>query len=685
MILRALELYNYGIFKGTHRLQFKDKGDVIGILARYEGADNRSNRGGKSTLIESIFYNLTGDSRTKKEVDLIHYGEESMHVVTIWEDDDGNKFKIKRGRDIKNNGLLEANFTDKKSEAQNEINALFGTNAKDLKLTNYFQQADIHGFMESTHGAKGEFLMRFFDNQHWKTKEKLAIADRDVIKEKLRDNDAEKKVLEASLEVDETLKSQVVDLKKEVKEKEANLKKGQTLLAEVNVSIKEFDKNKDVAREANRKLKLDNQNVSERLEELKDFSDAIDDANEKLEALVYTPLIDEVVNKLESRQTELSDIKATITSKKSILDGLKKSGNGLCPIIQESCDRIKLSKKDAEAKETELETLIARKHKLEKSISVIQDSLRAKKEFDRLHKIIADSESGIKSLGDVSEEIIKKNKILIEKNNAIITQTNQELEDKRADLEERISKVNIGIRERNKKIGELEHRIESAAEALVKINEVAERNETLRSELEDLHYIVMMFSKRGIPADEIENGFQEIEDDINYILKEMECGLSAMFLPDRELDKWEPVCSCGFVFPKGYKKNECEECEATRARQRTDEITIKIIENGREANFSNDSGGGKTIISYAIRIALALFKRRQLKTKLDVLFLDEVDSALDAYFVDQIISSITRILTKKLGFKQIFLISHRDKIKEMVPSIIQVTRKEDDSSEVEFI
>ena len=111
-----------------------------------------------------------------------------------------------------------------------------------------------------------------------------------------------------------------------------------------------------------------------------------------------------------------------------------------------------------------------------------------------------------------------------------------------------------------------------------------------------------------------------------------------------------------------------------RMKQRKDEISLKIIENGVEADFDGDSGGGKTILSYAIRIALTMLKRRQNKTRLNMLFLDEVDSALDAHLAASVIDSITKTLTKKLGYDQILLVSHKEEIKNAVPHILKVTR-----------
>lgn len=679
MILRALELTNFGIFKGVHRLQFKNRGDVIGVLAKYENAEFRSNRSGKSLLLESIKYGLTGEVRSSKASDLIHYGEEMMQVYQIWEDDDGNKYKIRRGVDNKGKGLLELDWMEKSRESQEAINSLFGINAKDLDLTNYFKQADIHGFMEKTHAGKTEFLMRWLENNHWKIKEEKVKKDRDLTKEKLRDNESLKKALETSLEVDETLKIQLSDVKKAIKD--TNL-----ILEEKNTKL-----NKLIA--SREKTKQEIKTASNRISELKLKLDQIKDQNEKRDLIKKEGI--QLKEEIESLTEKYKEEPSTVTYEKNknilnnelitVIEKLEaaKNGNGICPILKTNCESISFSNE-------EIEKISSRKKALESLIKEYDDTIKKVKaekvEYDRIAVKTARMDAlreKLKLIPKTDSEPISTELENLQNLNAkkTLDYNNQEI----SILEDEIFDVQNNLKHLNKKVGEFEHRIESAKNALEKINEVDNRNEVLRSELEDLNYLCMMFGKNGIPADEIENAFQEIEDDINFLLKEMNSGLSVIFQSDKELTKWESACSCGFVFPKGYRKSECEECDSPRRKQRADEISLKVIEDGQDANFENDSGGGKTIISFAVRIALTLMKRKQNKSKLDVLFLDEIDGPLDPFFVNQIISSITRVLTKVLGFKQIFIISHREQLRDMVPEIIQVTRCEDNSSTVRFL
>ena len=100
---------------------FFDK-DIIGIVAE--------NRAGKTTVLEAILYNLYGYSRTSKETDLISYNEDYM-LTELTLKDGNNSITIKRGRDSKNNPLIELHGIEKKKEVQEQLLIDFGDENND--------------------------------------------------------------------------------------------------------------------------------------------------------------------------------------------------------------------------------------------------------------------------------------------------------------------------------------------------------------------------------------------------------------------------------------------------------------------------------------------------------------------------------------------------------------------------
>jgi hypothetical protein len=188
-----------------------------------------------------------------------------------------------------------------------------------------------------------------------------------------------------------------------------------------------------------------------------------------------------------------------------------------------------------------------------------------------------------------------------------------------------------------------------------------------------------MFGKDGIPSIQTENSFQEIEGDANSVLSELMCGLKIEFSAIRETQQWEDSCFvCGA--PYAASEKSCKKCNlGYKRKKRRDELSIKVFEGDFEENFELDSGGGKTLISTAIRIALSRLLQRRLKNRCECLFLDEVLGSLDranrAYF-----SAMLTKLLPLMGFKQIFIITHTDITEGGVKNKLTITRKKQNFS-----
>lgn len=672
--LDELTLHNFGIFKDE--VIPLEGIEVLGILAEYANDPKRSNRSGKTLIMESIRYLLTGLNRATKTAEMIHEGEDAMWVIGKFSDENGRVYTIKRGVDHKGTGTLNVDWTEKTADGTKAIENLFGVTKDDFDLTSFFKQADINGFMDLGPAKQTEFLMKWLDNEHWKAKLKMVLDDIKMLTEKLRENNALKKALETSMEIDDDLRVTLEALN------EAN----KTLTAKKAKLKENRDKLTRKIDEINRERKGAIRNCVEIKREITQTDLEV----EKLAGLKKkrTKLLfekDDLASKIQPTKEadysklveEIAKIKADMATNANELKSLE-NAKGICPILKSPCDSIKVS---AEAKKNNLKEQTALTKKL--------NALLADKDKHRWNNEVSESINEIKgNMSRVDAKIeasnLKDNRgelkaELEEETKKTLTFATKYVEKQEA-VEDQVDEIEATIQSNNQSIGALESRITKAEEALSKINKVTERSEKLTSRLADLKYIAGMFGRNGIPADEIENAFQEVQDDINYILKELDCGLTVSFSPDKELNTKEPVCHCGFKYPKGYRGSTCEECNSPRLKQRKDEISLKILENGVEKNFKMDSGGGKTIVSYAVRIALSMLKRRQNKCKLDMLFLDEVDSALDSHLATGITDSITKVLTKKLGYDQIFMVSHKEEIKNAVPHILKVTRHEKHST-----
>ena len=162
-----------------------DKKDIIGIIAQGDKDKDRSNYLGKTSVLEAIRYTLTGESRASKETNLIHHGEDMMEVCVYVKDSNGKEHKIRRGRDSKNNGILDVSFNEKVAEGQKAINDLLGIDKSDFDQIFYFKQQEINEFMNLTPDKKKKLLMSWLKNNHWKEKEEQVLLTVKDFKDKI--------------------------------------------------------------------------------------------------------------------------------------------------------------------------------------------------------------------------------------------------------------------------------------------------------------------------------------------------------------------------------------------------------------------------------------------------------------------------------------------------------------------
>lgn len=676
--IKNIKLTNFGVYK-DEEIDCSDR-DVIGILAEYDGAPTRSNRAGKSLILEAIRYNLVGLLRYKKASEMIRYGEEHMMTEITYIDSSGKTFVIRRGVDKKGSGLLNLDWMEKSRESQEAINDLFGISRDDFDLTLFFKQSDIHGFMNLGPAAMTEYLMKWFDNEHWKAKENLVKEDIKVLKNQLRDNETTIKAL-GDIEHAENLDAEIAEVTDKLdtlndayQNDAALVKEQQEIVTQQKQLLKQSaNKIKEIHSEIAEQNKT-HEHILELRDSLSEHQVKLEECNKSMSAKV--PDIIKLQKKLSSSELQLENLNE---KRQTIVN----NENGFCPVLQQSCELVKFSEEDLQKLTDERNEKREEIKKIKLLVRKSEEQDKKIKQAERLKNKISGYEQALEAINFVDKRTQLKKKLKdydvslikgnIETANSLLAEYNESFDD-----------VKAQIKRLEQRVGALEQKKKSSEESFEKIKLLENRNVKTRKKLEILQYVQMMFSKNGIPAAELENAFVELEEVVNMLFKYVDMSLTVSLSPDKELKKKEPVCSCGFKFPKGFRDDSCPECQLPRMMQKKNEISLKIIENGQESTFNGDSGGGKTMISFIMRTALTMIIRKKNRCKLNVTFLDEVDTALDDHLAAKIVNTVTQLLTKKLGYDQIFMISHKDEIKNAVPHILKVT-KYDDYSTARFV
>lgn len=663
MRIKSVEIRNFMRLRHAKLNDLHNK-EVIGILAQGVHDKGRSNFLGKSSTIEAIRYCLTGQYKCKKESQLVHHGEDFMFVIVVVINDEGEEFKIKRGVTAKGDSSLETDWADKKTAAQESINKLLGFTKEDFDLTYYFGQDMINIFMQKGSAEQKKLLMKWQENDHWTLREKAVLSDIKELKDDIKVDQVTLDNLKRAIGGEDDLREKYESVVKRIKNSKNSVNN-------LKNKLSEFDENYPLEQAKKAKSELmdvvdDLESAVEKYKRIKGHSDKIETLQKQIEKIDVSGKKEEVnleSNIISELRVEAGDLQKKVDLAKG------HDPKGICPLIKEPCDRIKPNQKTIDSCKLRLEE--------------IKDEIGSRKTTITWHEELID--------------VYRKNTNLIEKLQAEIdfasdlkiriqklTQKKQELTklaelfnpDKVQERKELVGDLVFAeddLEEANKELSVIKYRLEKFKESNAEIERLTDEiiNKTIK--LDDLNYLAYMFGKNGIPSLEIENSFHKIEENINYMLSEIIDGIEIEFKPDREIGKWEPNClSCGWKFPKNYKKSDCENCNEQRRKQRKDEITLDVVEQDEVISFDACSGGLKTLVSLSIRVALALLIINQRHSDFRVLFLDEIDSALDATNKQSIKELITKVLIKKLGFQQVFWISHDKSISHNVPHTLLV-------------
>lgn len=687
MILRKAVIKNFMPFRGKYELEFPE--GIMNVVATYENEPGRSNRGGKSSFIDAIMWALYGKSRAKKEVELVHDGEEECSVKLWLEHNDGRMITIHRVRRADNTGALDVRGLEgeKKAITQAAIDELLGMNYDECLNTSYFKQNDIDQFMQATPQEKKALLMRWLQQTAWPSYEVEAKAYlmelqrmRDGIRaqlEALGDGDFDKEALVARKRaIDVELKelgehaAQVAAEKRAYEMRLAKLKDTGSLAARAQDCLNKAQRL--------RQQRPDSTSYSGRLKQLED-------------ALAKYPLVDEAkCDEYRHKRNEAVRVMGEAGLKLRQLNEeksrAKRDRTGVCPILKETCDRIQLTPdyladldskiEDCMAKQTKATTI---RDKCEQWVNLHDKQRQWSAEKEQLYE-----------KANLSTQIEEQIASLESEHDELMAQVPEDLDDARRDANAKLAICEGEGRGIDAKRAQLQREMGGISEAYKAGKRAAERKAELAAQLEtteiklsDATYVTYMFGKNGIPSIELENSFGEIENEANVILRKLHAPFQVEFQATRELQDWEANClACSHVYARGTKKHQCPECGVPREKKRKDELTLRVLEGGKERAFYLDSGGGQVLQSVAMRIALARLVQRRTGSAWATLFMDEVFGSLDSVNRKAMADLLTTTLTKEFGFKQVFIISHVPGIQSATADVVKVFRRKGGYSEL---
>ena len=634
-------------------------------------------------------------------------------------------FGIDRYKRIKNNTSLlltnlrvrireESTRSERRDEIENEIKAL------ELKRANLNKTIDI---------IKNR-LNELTTEKDNKEKEIISIKEENKLLEGLK---REKGIIETELKekenyIEEARRSvknltdereKLINEKPEVNENKEEVKeKTESLQKEVN----EINKNIAVLKTEEssllkRKEELDNE--INKLEEITKKSDEFAREAERIKTELKEK--DDMIKNRDSIELAIKELNQKISENKSKLGNMEKtittvSSSKKCPlclqdITEEYKDKIvgeykskeELIKEEIRKNEEELsekekkllgvKSLEKESQSLRINLVKIEEKIKGVEEKKSLLNSRRESLSNVnKRINEIrgtnfENELKEKNeklKKLKEKLNLIIE--SEKINIKIQEINNQISGLNKRISESSSRINELKLKLESInsriKEKSVFEDELKKEEEELKKIDEGKRKTEIEFVKQTKEKEFIEKNISDFNKQLKEKeeaakrlerLKEFKYWIEEYFLGMIDLIEKQVMVNIHSQFDELFQEwfNTLVEEETITARL-DEEFSPIVSQNGYEIEVEHLSGGEKTSLALAYRLALNKVINEmtaQIKTK-DIIILDEPTDGFSEHQLDKV-----RDVIKDLDMKQVIIVSHEAKIESFVDRVIRVVKE----------
>lgn len=357
-------------------------------------------------------------------------------------------------------------------------------------------------------------------------------------------------------------------------------------------------------------------------------------------------------------------------------------------------------KKEKDEVESQGKKLKVQKDKVDKEKERIQ------KEWEGLLRSVGEEENLKKSLDEKNKNLFPLNKILeqigkiaydpdehqglksefekLEKIKEEYTQIAQDTK-RLPEVEQQIKKIGERIELLKKQEQELSQKIKELDFSEAKFREAEKRYEELRTRTHQVEFSLRdLIHQTDICQTElkrIESDIQETKKQESEIKKFQEDRLYLEKLDNifsdfrvSLIDRIKPTLS-------GYAKELFSELTDGRYQdfELNEDYEIFIHDNGEKFSIERFSGGEKDLANLCLRLAISLMISESSGVEFSFIILDEIFGSQDQLRKESILNGLARL---KNRFRQIFLITHIDDIKDSVENLITVVENEDGTSQL---
>ena len=650
---------------------------------------------GKSSVLKSIEFalfgtlihgDLSGDS-------LLRRGKNSASVNLTFSID-GKKYSIKRSLSKDRKGRVsqkESIFTDHNTGTQTtyaptdmrrKILSLLSysvsryekaTKLPLFRYTVYTPQEQIKEIIQADPDDRFEILKEVFGIEKYE----ITLRNIDIIKDYLNDKLKEFKIkIEQIGEPEDTLvhkEKEIQDTKKQIKIIKFEIKKRVNEISSQEKIIEDTQKDLDVyskklvqienkesnindykEKQKKNKSYLSNlqKEITEKEEELKNLKEIKVDS--KLNEDQLEEQLEKSLNLKSQKENKIAVIKKTLAD----VDKLLKEGRcSLCGQAIHEKERFEKEYNDAilnvDRLSNEIEDLTQKINELKNLLKDLREFQKAKNKRDSLNSLISEKKKRESDL------------------NTLITEFFEKINSNQKEILTILSEYNITNLLKFKNYGEeIKTKLNSEKESLNKLNFSKEASgNKLSAQKKSLEFL----QKELMELNSNIQSKKSLQDDVIYF-SQLKNWISEQFpILIRDIEK-KILASSAHHFNSYFKEwfHELVEDKNIEVEIKTDDFQPIVYVNGYESPFKDLSGGEKSALSLAYRLALNKIineRYQEVKTK-DLLILDE---PTDGFSQEQI--NRMQPIFEKLNTSQMIIISHERNLDSFVTDIFNFNKE----------
>jgi len=698
MILRSLSLKNFRKFKSAE-IEFPD--GIIGVIGL--------NGVGKSTIFEAVAWALYGSTAARTSINEIKrvgaapsescrvelnflFGGNNYRVIREINSRFSNASLIVNGKTIANG-----------SEGVNKcIEKLLGMDHKSFFTSVYAKQKELNVLSTMRPHERRPLILGM-----------LGIDAIDDVIKNVRDDARNKKNLLDKLRLellDKDGKPKMEKLKKEINELAGEKEKISQVINKLMETLEKKRKELLILEKKQNDKKLKYEEISKTVEELEKIKDLY------LKKKNLEEKIREIKNRLKEREKRLEVERGKEKKYKGLEEKLK-DVEGRIEKISSELNNLAKRKNERETlrgyKEKELARMMEKKKEIEKlgpdakcptCDRVLEDHYYTllngfSREIERLEKdkvVLSEQLGEIEEKQSVLEKELnalqKRNKHLVEerreldKIRATISSILEEIENDEKILEENVTGLNeikyvsFERDEYERKIVEKRKAYEEYQLVLKEYNVKKDENSRLRLDLEKAEGNRRLLEQKIESLNEQVKNFEEVKKriavergDLEYLQLLMD--VMSSFRTDL-ISRIRPMLSAyaSEFFERltdgKYKLIELDE-----------DYNIRILDDGKAYGVKRFSGGEEDLANLCLRLAISEIVSDRADREFNFIILDEIFGSQDNIRRQNILQALNALSSK---FRQIFLITHIDEVKNFMENVIQVVEGENGTSYVKI-